>query len=175
MRKNRIFGRILAALVLIGSGAGLAACGGSTAPQLSGDVQVIATGLSAVATDLAAIPGIGIPAGTMTQVQSQIALIQSQASAIGSTLAPGQPALADFVGAVNVLATLVQPYFSEAPAVAATVVAAASLAQIALNAAGGQSPVAYATVPGGAAPSFFASPSAVMSAPAAKAVLTQSK
>lgn len=114
----------------------LSACGGRTASQLQVDVQTIAAGLASIATDLAAVPGLNIPSATMTQIQNEIALIKSQAAEIAGALAPGQTVVTDFVETVQTLATLTQPFFPQAPAVAAVITAAASLAQIVLQEAG---------------------------------------
>lgn len=115
---------------------GLTACGGRTESQLQADVQTIAAGLSGILADLQAVPGLNMSAGTATQIAHEIAVIKSQAAEIAGALAPGQTVAADFAEAVTTLAALVQPFFPMAPAVAAVITAAASLAQVVLQETG---------------------------------------
>lgn len=114
----------------------LTACGGTTASQLKADVQTIDAGLEGILSDLLAVPGVAIPAATVAQIQKALADIDTNGASIGGALAPGQSVVTDFVESVDTLASLAQPFFPQAPAIAAVITAAASLAQIVLQEAG---------------------------------------
>lgn len=114
----------------------LAACAGQTTSQLQADVTTISTGVQSVVTDLAATPGVHVPPATLAQIGATLATIKADAAQIGATLAPGQSAVSHFSDAVNALVPLLTPFYPAAPAVAATVQAAVTLAQVVLSEAG---------------------------------------
>jgi hypothetical protein len=127
--RRTLFGTAAATLAL-------AACAGQTTSQLQADVTAIATGVQSVVTDLAATPGVHVPPATLAEINTTLATIKADAAQIGATLAPGQSVVTEFSMAVNDLVPLLTPYFPAAPAVAATVQAAVTLAQVVLSEAG---------------------------------------
>lgn len=126
----------------VGAGAALAAvsllgaCANQTTTQLQQDAQTLASGVSAVVTDLQAIPGVTIPASTLANINTAIASINANAAAIAAALTPAASVLTGIQTAVSTLSTLLSPFFPEAPVVAATIQAAVTLVATMLSEAG---------------------------------------
>lgn len=120
----------------IGSAAGialgLAGCANQTASQLQSDVQTIDQGVSSIVVDLTATPGVTLPPATLAAIKSELAAIHADAAAIAAAATPNQTVVQTFSEAVSALVPLVTPFFPAAPAVAATVQAAVTLAQFVL-------------------------------------------
>ncbi len=103
----------------------LSACAGQTTPTLQSDVQLIAGGLSTLATTLQAL-GV-VPANVIAEVQAEIDAIQAKAAQIASALTPGVSAVQAISASIEVIAALLAPFFPAAPTVASLVQAALSL------------------------------------------------
>jgi len=110
--------------------AALAACAGQTTTQLQSDVNAIDTGLQSVVTDLAATPGVSVPATTMAEIKTTLDNIHTDAAQIAAVAAPSQTAVQVFSDTVSALVPLLTPFFPQVPAVAATVQAAVTLVQV---------------------------------------------
>lgn len=113
----------------------LAGCANLTLSQLQSDVQLVAAGLAGILQDLTAA-GVEISPSTLASLTSELATLESDASAIVAALTPGQSLVMDFVDAVDAAALLLTPFFPAAEAIASTVEAAAALAQFVLQEAG---------------------------------------
>lgn len=132
MRISRRY--ILAASIgsAAGIALGLAGCANQTTSQLQADVQTITQGVSSILTDLTATPGVTLPPATLAAIKSELAAINADAAAIATAATPNQTVVQTFSEAVSALVPLVTPFFPAAPAVAATVQAAVTLAQFVL-------------------------------------------
>ena len=114
----------------------LGACATLTPSQLQSDVKLIATGLSGIVAALAALPGSPVPKATLASIANEISIIQDNALAIATAFSPNNKLVTMLVDAVQALTPLVAPFFPAAPAIAAVVQAALSLAQVVLQEAG---------------------------------------
>jgi hypothetical protein len=147
---------------------GLARCSSSStstvsAAQITTDVQTLAAGLSGIAAELQAVPGVNISAGTIAQINTEIAALNADAAQI-ATAASQSTVVGSVQSAVTALVGLVSPFFPAAAGIAAVVDAAVALVNFLVGAVSG-------TATGAVAPVVYNRP--LPSVDAARATLKQ--
>lgn len=114
-------------------------------------ITAIANGLSGILGDLSAIPGLSIPPAVMTQIQTSLTTIETDAGALGSIVTTAQAGtVQSIVSAVEQLAHLLQPILSVMTASSPT----ASFVLMAVQAALSLLPVILSSIGVKAAPSI---------------------
>ena len=135
----------IGSMVLLGGCGANSWLGNLTASQLQTDVGTIASGLSGIVNSLKALPGNLAPsADVIAKVETEIALIQSNAATIATSLAPSTATLQAIAGGVSTVAALLTPFFPAAPAIGAVVQAAVALISVVLTSTGVNPPAAAA-------------------------------